>query len=199
MTTVRPYLRAGDRRRALLEAAARVFSRQGYAGLSMVAVAREAGVSRRLVYDHFPDLTSLYEAFFDERARRYVDAVEVSLAGSGDDPVRAFELAFAHLLDMAPDDQRAIRLLLADTGISELDDLRARFCEHVEQRWLGRFTTSDVEADIAKALLWTMVDGLLTLAARVSRDEVSRDAAAALATALVARLPAVLAVKPVPA
>ena len=37
----------------------------------MVAVAKEAQVSRQLVYDHFPDLPTLFKAAFAEEARQY--------------------------------------------------------------------------------------------------------------------------------
>ena len=72
----RPYLRAGARRRQLLDAAARLFVRHGFAGMTMVSLAAEAGVSRRHVYDHFPDLAALYEAFFDDRSARYLASVD---------------------------------------------------------------------------------------------------------------------------
>ena len=59
VSSPRPYLRAELRRNQLLEAADRLFARSGYAGITMQAVAAEAGVSRRLVYDHFSDVSTL--------------------------------------------------------------------------------------------------------------------------------------------
>ena len=53
--TKRGYLPAGVRRALIVEAASRpIFA--GLNGLTMVAVAKEAGVSQQSVYDHFPDL-----------------------------------------------------------------------------------------------------------------------------------------------
>src|SRR5262245_66655621 len=105
----RPYLSADIRRRQLLDAAARLFVREGYAGLTMVAVAAEAGVSRRLVYNHFPDLASLYEAYFDDRADRYLSSIEEIVTAAGTDRLAAFDGVFAQLLAIPLADQRAVR------------------------------------------------------------------------------------------
>lgn len=183
----RAYLKTDDRRRQLLDAAARLFAREGYAGLTMVALATEAGVSRRLVYDHFPDLASLYSAFFDDRAERYLAAIAAAVEAA-DDSASAFAAAFAQLLAMPADDQRAIRVLVADPGLPELGPVRERFRGHIEQHWLGRIP----ESENARAVLWTLVTGLFGLADLVSRDEVSSDAALAIATTLVSALPAAL-------
>jgi AcrR family transcriptional regulator len=181
----RSYLRADARRRHLLDAAARLFVRDGYAGMTMVALASEAGVSRRLVYDHFPDAASLYEAFFDDRSSRYLASVDRAFADGDGDLAASFEGAFRRLLAIPADDQRTIRLLVADAGQPELERVRARFRARVEDRWLSfggdrrRATARD------RALLWTLVNGLLALADLVHRDEIDADAATALATTLV--------------
>jgi AcrR family transcriptional regulator len=184
--TKRPYLNFDDRRRQLLDAAARLFAREGYAGLTMVALATEAGVSRRLVYDHFPDLASLYSAFFDDRAERHLAAIAEAVDAADDDS--AFPAAFSHLLAMPADDQRALCVLVADPGLPDLDPVRERFRRHVEQQWLGRLPAGEH----ARAVLWTVVTGLFGLAELVSRDEVSHDAAMTIATNLVTALPAAM-------
>jgi TetR/AcrR family transcriptional regulator, mexJK operon transcriptional repressor len=48
--------------RAIMDAAARVFLRQGYAGASVDAIAGEAGVSKRTIYNHFEDKEHLFLA-----------------------------------------------------------------------------------------------------------------------------------------
>jgi AcrR family transcriptional regulator len=55
-------LKRPERRRALIEAAARAFARRGFAATSLEDVAAEAGVSRVLIYRHFESKTKLYEA-----------------------------------------------------------------------------------------------------------------------------------------
>jgi AcrR family transcriptional regulator len=55
-------LKRPERRRALLEAAARAFARGGYAATNLDDVAAEAGVSRVLIYRHFGSKAELYQA-----------------------------------------------------------------------------------------------------------------------------------------
>src|SRR5512139_2199198 len=65
----------GAARERLLEAAARCIERDGIAGLSMAAVAEEAGVSRPTVYRYFADRRALLEATIFFAARALADAV----------------------------------------------------------------------------------------------------------------------------
>jgi AcrR family transcriptional regulator len=55
----RSYLAKGDRRSALLDAAAAVVQQQGWPALSMISVADQAHVSRQLVYGHFESVDQL--------------------------------------------------------------------------------------------------------------------------------------------
>jgi AcrR family transcriptional regulator len=189
----RPYLTAIERRRQLLDAAARCFARGGWGGLTMVAVAEEAGVSRRLVYNHFPDLAALSEAYFDDRTRRYLDGIDDAVAAGGVDRRAAFTGAFRRLLAMPAEDQRAIRVLLTDPGLPDLAPLQARVRAHLEARWLDPFRARVDDPALARALLWSVVNGLFGLADVVARDEIGIEDAVQLATALAAAAPSTIA------
>jgi AcrR family transcriptional regulator len=171
------------RRRQLLDATGRLVATGGPGAVSMVAVAREAGVSRRLVYDHFPDLASLYEAFFDDTVARSLGAIDTAAHGS--EPDRGFARAFAALLAIPVEDQRAIRLLLTGSALPDLAPLHRRFRAHVEARWLPGLRAAGVDARIAPALLWTLTIGLLGLVELVERGEVDAASATTLADDLV--------------
>lgn len=65
-----PRLPPEQRREQLLDAALGLIIERGYAGVSIEAVARVAGVTRPVVYDHFPNLGRLLHALV-EREERY--------------------------------------------------------------------------------------------------------------------------------
>ncbi len=65
-----PRMAAEKRREQLLDAALKVIVELGYSKVSVEAVAREAGVTRPVVYDHFRDLGELLHAL-NEREVRY--------------------------------------------------------------------------------------------------------------------------------
>jgi AcrR family transcriptional regulator len=54
-----------ERREQLIDAALAVILEQGYSGVSIEAIARAAGVTRPVVYDHFPNLGRLLQALVE--------------------------------------------------------------------------------------------------------------------------------------
>src|SRR6266508_2876907 len=58
-------MRAPERSAPLLEVARRVFGTSGFHAVSMEAVAKEAGVTKPILYDHFPSKKELYLALID--------------------------------------------------------------------------------------------------------------------------------------
>ncbi len=55
----RRYLPAGERKRSLLEHGLALVQEEGWENLSVIRLARLAGVSRQLVYEHFPNVDEL--------------------------------------------------------------------------------------------------------------------------------------------
>jgi AcrR family transcriptional regulator len=64
-TGTRRRLRAPERRAQLLGVARRVFGSAGFHAVSMDRVAKEAGVTKPTLYDHFPSKKDLYLALLD--------------------------------------------------------------------------------------------------------------------------------------
>jgi AcrR family transcriptional regulator len=61
---------AQDRRRQLLEVTRAIVAERGFHAVSIEAVAREAGITRPVVYGHFTDLPGLLEALVDQESER---------------------------------------------------------------------------------------------------------------------------------
>ena len=61
---------AEKRREQLLDVTKRIVVERGFHAVSIEAVAREAGVSRPIVYGHFDDLPGLLEALIDRESAR---------------------------------------------------------------------------------------------------------------------------------
>ncbi|GAA1123326.1 TetR/AcrR family transcriptional regulator [Kribbella jejuensis] len=93
-----------DRRRAqLLQAAATAFARQGFAATGLEDVAREAGVTRAIIYRHFASKTELYQGVLDDTQERLRERL-----GS---PDQYDEQTVRALVDAACDDPDGFRLL----------------------------------------------------------------------------------------
>jgi len=59
---------AGERRAAILDAAMKVFADRGYHASSIDEIAREAGVSKALIYEHFASKQALWASLLDTQA-----------------------------------------------------------------------------------------------------------------------------------
>ncbi|GAA1547768.1 TetR/AcrR family transcriptional regulator [Actinomadura kijaniata] len=64
----------GDKRRAILDGALAVFAREGYTRAAVDAIAAEAGVSTRTIYNHFADKAALFQAVVEESSTRVAEA-----------------------------------------------------------------------------------------------------------------------------
>ena len=76
------------RRKQLLGAAQEVFVAQGYHAAAMDDIAERAGVSKPVLYQHFPSKLELYLALLDQHAERLVDRVREALASTTDNKAR---------------------------------------------------------------------------------------------------------------
>jgi AcrR family transcriptional regulator len=76
------------RRRQLLDAALAVFVAQGYHAAAMDDIAEKAGVSKPVLYQHFPGKRDLYLALLDESAESLLDALRVAMTSTTDNKAR---------------------------------------------------------------------------------------------------------------
>ena len=79
-----PRLPRSARRTQLLGAAQEVFVRSGYHAAAMDEIADRAGVSKPVLYQHFPSKLELYLALLDQHTGALVDAVRRALASTHD-------------------------------------------------------------------------------------------------------------------
>jgi AcrR family transcriptional regulator len=76
------------RRTQLLGAAQEVFVAQGYHAAAMDDIADRAGVSKPVLYQHFPGKLDLYLALLDQHCESLVDAVRGALESTTDNKQR---------------------------------------------------------------------------------------------------------------
>jgi AcrR family transcriptional regulator len=146
----------------------------------MVAVAKEAGVSRQLVYDHFPDLPTLFLGVFSEQARRYERGLDDLFALGMTDAATMARRLFEQLLALGPETLRVVRALVSGAVPMELAGLREQFRARVAERWSLWFRTLGFDDQRSKALVWVMTAAYLSLAELVDEKEIGTDGAASV-------------------
>lgn len=142
MSTTARRLPAAERYAQLVDVAERLFIERGYAAVAMEDIARAAGVSKPVVYDHFKTKEGAYLACV-ERAR---DLYEQRLLGTIDltagprDQLRAGAEAFFAMLE---DDPGRWRLLFGSNAVlpgeatEALGALRFRTIEQIHALLAG--------------------------------------------------------------
>jgi AcrR family transcriptional regulator len=76
------------RRAQLLDSALEVFVAQGYHAAAMDDIAERAGVSKPVLYQHFPGKLDLYLALLEQSCDRIIDATREALASTHDNKQR---------------------------------------------------------------------------------------------------------------
>ncbi len=108
-----------DRRRAqLLGVAREVFVSQGYHSASMDDIAWKAGVSKPVLYQHFPGKLDLYLALLDAGSQDLIAAVRSALTSTTDNHKRVLATIDAYF-SFVDDEAEAFRLLFESDLFNE--------------------------------------------------------------------------------
>jgi len=112
------------RRRQLLGAAQEVFVAQGYHAAAMDEIAERAGVSKPVLYQHFPGKLELYLALLDESVDELVAIVRDALSSTTDNKQRV-PATFQAFFDFVSSSGEAFRLVF-ESDLSNEPEVRAR-------------------------------------------------------------------------
>jgi AcrR family transcriptional regulator len=108
-----PRMSAEQRRAQLLDVTRSLVTREGFHAISIEAVAREAGISRPIVYGHFGDLQGLLAALVQRESEIALGQLASVLPTRlDDDPAERLLAAFDAYLDAAEAQPETWRLVL---------------------------------------------------------------------------------------
>jgi AcrR family transcriptional regulator len=141
-------MRGPERRAQLLDVARRVFGNSGFHAVSMETVAKEAGVTKPILYDHFPSKKHLYLALIDADLAVLHDEVRGALESPTGNRER-IRASFQAYFDFVDEHAEGFRLLMQETVGAE-DEFRNRVSE-VRDQILGE--VADLIVRESKGLL----------------------------------------------
>ncbi|MBW9206730.1 TetR/AcrR family transcriptional regulator [Mumia sp. zg.B53] len=192
-TTTAPRPRGGRlprsaRRAQLLEAAREVFVDNGYHAAAMDDIAERAGVSKPVLYQHFPGKLELYLALLDSACDTVVESVRDALASTEDNKARV-QATIDVFYSYVASDQAAFRLVF-ESDVTNEPEVRRR---------VDRVNTETAEAvaavihddtglpAVASELLAVSLVGMAHVGARYWLDQgsaLSKEEAVAMVSAL---------------
>jgi AcrR family transcriptional regulator len=176
------------RRRQLLTAAQEIFVAQGYHAAAMDDIAERAGVSKPVLYQHFPGKLDLYLALLDQHAEALLAAVRAALESTSDNKQRVAATIEAYFR-FVDEDGGAFRLVF-ESDLTNQSEVRER---------VDGVTAACAEAireviredaglpDEAAMLLAVGLSGMAQVSARywlATEGSIPRDAAARLLASL---------------
>ena len=112
------------RRNQLLGAAQEVFVAQGYHAAAMDDIAERAGVSKPVLYQHFPGKHELYVALIDQHAAEVVEAVRAGLGSTTNNKLRGVG-AINAFFDFIDRENESFRLIF-ESDLTNDPDVRER-------------------------------------------------------------------------
>ena len=164
---VTPRLSRSARRLQLMSAAKSVFVTQGYHAAAMDDIADRAGVSKPVLYQHFPSKLELYLALLNESADEMVRLVRVALGATTDNHERVDNAVAAYFTFVA-DNGQAYRLIFESDLRGQLEV--ERIVERATDDCISAITdtiTADTGVDVERArLLASGMVGLSQVSAR---------------------------------
>ncbi len=189
---------AAQRRQSLLDTATELLEQGGSDALRMDALAKAAGVTRPVVYEHFGDREGLIIALIQRHGARLRQQISEALAEATsfeDELARSVRAYLAEVREHGA----ALRALLRSVGVSpEIERTRAGIWTGGNRRWAARYreefklTAKDAEAMASFHLhgLWSLADQWL--AGKLSARRVEQLHVATVLGSLreVSRLPA---------
>src|SRR3954449_2135322 len=146
----RRRLSATDRREAILDSALQVFSGRGYHAASIDEIAHEAGISKALIYEHFPSKKDLHASLLQRHVQEIFEALARAAAGPepGEVRLRNGVDAFLEWVETHP---RAFRLLFRDNFEADVAGLLQGLQQQATAAIAGLMATEPIEPPPAHA------------------------------------------------
>jgi AcrR family transcriptional regulator len=139
----RRRLSAPDRRAAILDAALEVFSSRGYHASAIDEIAQRAGISKALIYEHFPSKKDLHASLLERHVQEIFERLAETAAGPdpGEVRLRAGVDAFLEWVETHPS---AFRLLFRDTFERDVAELLQRLQQQATFAIAGLMATEPI-------------------------------------------------------
>lgn len=161
----RRRLAASDRRAAILDDALEIFAAAGFDRASLDDVAARGGISKALIYEHFPSKRELQLALVDAYVHGLIDRVVAAIAGADGNEarLRAGIEAFFELAAERPAGPRLLARNVADPVVGEaLDRLREELAAAVAAMMAAEAPPpepGDLDVEVTSALLAHLIVG----------------------------------------
>jgi TetR/AcrR family transcriptional regulator, fatty acid metabolism regulator protein len=162
---------AVDKRRVILDAAVRVFARQGFHTCRVSDIADEAGVAYGLVYHYFESKDQILDTLFLERWDVMLDAI-AEVDASPRSPREKLEAIAAFIVDSYRHDPELMKVIIVEVtraantfGLTHLDKIReayAKIAAIVSRAQADGVFRDEVSPEFAALAFYGSIEQVLT-------------------------------------
>ncbi len=163
--------RAAEKRRQILDAAIRVFARQGFHSARVSDIAEEAGVAYGLVYHYFDSKEQMLNELFTERWSLLLDAIRQADTEL-DNPRAKLGAAAGFIIESYRHDPELMKVIIVEVtraansfGRTHLPEIRQAYdaiAKIVSDAQADGEFRADVSPDFASMLFYGAIEQLLT-------------------------------------
>ena len=184
-------MRDPDKPQQIIEAAIRVFARNGYYHSRVSDIAREAGIASGTIYLYFRTKDDILVTLFREKMAAWVEFVRREITGEADAVARLRKLVLLHfsVLEQHPDLAEVVQVELRQghkffrgASAHEVSAYFALIQSILEEGMAAGQIRGDVSAKIATKMLFGAMDQMATSWVLGKRGYRLVDAAEAVAT-----------------
>jgi AcrR family transcriptional regulator len=134
-TEPRKRLTGEERRAAILDSALAVFADRGYHASSIDDIAREGGISKALIYEHFASKQDLYAVLLEQHAGELFSALAEAISEAGRSASARLEVGFDAFYRFVEEHRGAWRMLFREAtdpeAVAVLDRITAEVTSFV--------------------------------------------------------------------
>jgi TetR/AcrR family transcriptional regulator, fatty acid metabolism regulator protein len=189
---------ATDKRRVILDAAVRVFARQGFHTCRVSDIADQAGVAYGLVYHYFQSKDQILDTLFLERWNLMLAAIEAADASQRSPRDKLYAIA-SFIFDSYGHDPELMKVIIVEvtraantfgrTHLAEIREAYALIAAIVQQAQEERIFRADVTPEFAAQAFYGSVEQVLTgwIFDEVSLDQDELDRAKTLIVETICR------------
>jgi AcrR family transcriptional regulator len=152
-----------ERRRQLLELGVQLFTEHAYDELSMARIAREAGISKALLYHYFPSKREYFAATLREKYGELADRME------GVDDLTA---GLDHFLEWVEENKAGYAKLVRSAGIPEAGELMNEVRDATAGRIVEALGGGPRLRNAVRAWLWFLDGAILDW---IEHDDLTRE------------------------
>lgn len=156
-----------DRRQAILDAAAAVFTEKGFERTSLSEIIARSGGSRSTVYEQFGDKEGLFTEVLRDRTNAYLGSIETTLREDWPPEKALYETGLSYLLKiLSPEGQAIYRMVISEgrrfpivvdlffeLGVFRLRARIARYLDRLVETGLKHFDDTEVAARMFLAFI----------------------------------------------